>query len=101
MTFTRFEPRGILSAPHQRKQSPDGISFCALADIAPAHPSTRAFRCRLDASLLPTEPNTPDAAPDVPFAGCSPALPELQAQDRKSTRLNSSHRCISYAVFCL
>src|SRR5437763_7115881 len=23
------------------------------------------------------------------------------AEDRKSTRLNSSHRCISYAVFCL
>src|SRR5437879_7697276 len=26
------------------------------------------------------------------------AIPE---GDRKSTRLNSSHRCISYAVFCL
>src|SRR5437762_4428324 len=26
-------------------------------------------------------------------------LPEKE--DRKSTRLNSSHRCISYAVFCL
>src|SRR5436189_5022392 len=25
---------------------------------------------------------------------------EKLAQDRKSTRLNSSHRCISYAVFC-
>src|SRR5437764_8141555 len=25
----------------------------------------------------------------------------LTDQDRKSTRLNSSHRCISYAVFCL
>src|SRR5437764_4680964 len=25
----------------------------------------------------------------------------VQFQDRKSTRLNSSHRCISYAVFCL
>src|SRR5437879_8151009 len=25
----------------------------------------------------------------------------LRFQDRKSTRLNSSHRCISYAVFCL
>src|SRR5437762_11201527 len=25
----------------------------------------------------------------------------LNGQDRKSTRLNSSHRCISYAVFCL
>src|SRR5437762_4938925 len=24
-----------------------------------------------------------------------------QSADRKSTRLNSSHRCISYAVFCL
>src|SRR5437764_4161753 len=26
---------------------------------------------------------------------------DLAAEDRKSTRLNSSHRCISYAVFCL
>src|SRR5437879_11150513 len=24
-----------------------------------------------------------------------------EMRDRKSTRLNSSHRCISYAVFCL
>src|SRR5437762_8955124 len=28
-------------------------------------------------------------------------LTEALIQDRKSTRLNSSHRCISYAVFCL
>src|SRR5437762_10119675 len=26
---------------------------------------------------------------------------DLDSGDRKSTRLNSSHRCISYAVFCL
>src|SRR5437764_7018025 len=26
---------------------------------------------------------------------------EITVRDRKSTRLNSSHRCISYAVFCL
>src|SRR5437764_10759458 len=32
----------------------------------------------------------------VPAAPPSPAR-----RDRKSTRLNSSHRCISYAVFCL
>src|SRR5437879_7297592 len=35
----------------------------------------------------------------------SPAYTESEQQeareDRKSTRLNSSHRCISYAVFCL
>src|SRR5438094_9236299 len=28
-------------------------------------------------------------------------LPEAMTSDRKSTRLNSSHRTISYAVFCL
>src|SRR5437762_6154203 len=28
-------------------------------------------------------------------------LAAMEAIDRKSTRLNSSHRCISYAVFCL
>src|SRR5437762_8853022 len=27
--------------------------------------------------------------------------PGRPLKDRKSTRLNSSHRCISYAVFCL
>src|SRR2546426_4438721 len=32
-------------------------------------------------------------------SGVRPALPELI--DRKSTRLNSSHLVISYAVFCL
>src|SRR5437762_7552188 len=26
---------------------------------------------------------------------------DTRFRDRKSTRLNSSHRCISYAVFCL
>src|SRR6266516_7756983 len=26
---------------------------------------------------------------------------QIKSQDRKSTRLNSSHRTISYAVFCL
>src|SRR6202050_3613110 len=29
------------------------------------------------------------------------AEPDYQRQDRKSTRLNSSHGSISYAVFCL
>src|SRR5438034_4923192 len=38
-------------------------------------------------------------------AGSLPRTPELTAllvrRDRKSTRLNSSHTVISYAVFCL
>src|SRR5437762_4900414 len=31
----------------------------------------------------------------------TPLLEDPASADRKSTRLNSSHRCISYAVFCL
>src|SRR5699024_11942702 len=30
-----------------------------------------------------------------------PKLKQVRAEDRKSTRLNSSHASISYAVFCL
>src|SRR5436189_379935 len=37
--------------------------------------------------------------PDVYFE--PHVLEQLYWLDRKSTRLNSSHRCISYAVFCL
>src|SRR5437764_11367150 len=36
------------------------------------------------------------------FPGMNAApTPGVKNADRKSTRLNSSHRCISYAVFCL
>src|SRR5437763_8730329 len=34
-------------------------------------------------------------------AGCCYYNGGVPWLDRKSTRLNSSHRCISYAVFCL
>src|SRR5437762_13192805 len=34
-------------------------------------------------------------------AGGRATLRPALTPDRKSTRLNSSHRCISYAVFCL
>src|SRR5437879_7184234 len=33
-----------------------------------------------------------------PYGGANTGIGGI---DRKSTRLNSSHRCISYAVFCL
>src|SRR2546429_8903186 len=35
------------------------------------------------------------------FRSCPPKYPTDDPQDRKSTRLNSSHGYISYAVFCL
>src|SRR5215208_7393823 len=46
-----------------------------------------------------------DALPIWPSAwrtACLPScLPDIGTPDRKSTRLNSSHVAISYAVFCL
>src|SRR5437764_467172 len=41
-----------------------------------------------------------DLTQDV-FLRVSRATIPVAAEDRKSTRLNSSHRCISYAVFWL
>src|SRR5207244_13093905 len=46
----------------------------------------RPFPCRTGSFCLPGHPLC-----------CWP----MQAKDRKSTRLNSSHQIISYAVFCL
>src|ERR1041385_5101963 len=47
-----------------------------------------------------------DRSPRAPWTGWArhptrPPRPTSKPTDRKSTRLNSSHGCISYAVFCL
>src|SRR2546430_7351800 len=38
---------------------------------------------------------------DIVIGNPIPGFPVLEQRDRKSTRLNSSHSQISYAVFCL
>src|SRR5438552_17184710 len=43
------------------------------------------------------DPWTPTLRPVIDQAG----LRHIPVEDRKSTRLNSSHQIISYAVFCL
>src|SRR5437764_8126750 len=57
-------------------------------------PYTTLFR-----SPLPSTARSRCTTRQRPTAGL-PAS-SSRAPDRKSTRLNSSHRCISYAVFCL
>src|SRR5689334_23818134 len=76
-------------------------------------PYTTLFRSdfiamvRDDMALLRQMPGVIDAAPmhQVPLSGSGSSsgyysLPDKKG-DRKSTRLNSSHSSISYAVFCL
>src|SRR5438876_9148393 len=41
------------------------------------------------------------AGPALPRLGDTPLHRPVRGRDRKSTRLNSSHPSISYAVFCL
>src|SRR5437763_2604314 len=59
-------------------------------------PYTTLFRSDLDVRPVVVDPGGADE-----HRPHRTAVHARQLQDRKSTRLNSSHRCISYAVFCL
>src|SRR5437763_12076572 len=67
-------------------------------------PYTTLFRSRhvADAALEPGEDGAVGRqAVEGASQGRAGGVLAGEAGDRKSTRLNSSHRCISYAVFCL
>src|SRR5207248_11550835 len=80
----RRPPRSTLFPYTTLFRSPHGTDLLAQVDDD---------RLQLGEALHREPP--PDAADAAPRAG--PAT----ERDRKSTRLNSSHRTISYAVFCL
>src|SRR5688572_31357010 len=69
-------------------------------------PYTTLFRSTTDQLIIRTRRRILNAARALAEHGTPPPAvdqPELyrQRSDRKSTRLNSSHSQISYAVFCL
>src|SRR5437762_14006872 len=80
-----------------RKELPDGKGM--LFDFSPAQEISMWMKntyisldmifIRPDGRILRIAENT------------EPFSTKIIPSDRKSTRLNSSHRCISYAVFCL
>src|SRR3712207_6925924 len=49
----------------------------------------------------PYDPTVPDIAADYRAKNMAAVVFSVDTEDRKSTRLNSSHANISYAVFCL
>src|SRR2546422_5440244 len=65
-------------------------------------PYTTLFRSALDAAVAYAKERRQFDQPIAAFQGIQFMLADMAMQvDRKSTRLNSSHGYISYAVFCL
>src|SRR3712207_8812995 len=78
-----------------------GLSAVVIDDEP--HASEHAIETQLPfllRTLGPGVPLVPIVVGDTPPAAVSTLLSTL-LRDRKSTRLNSSHANISYAVFCL
>src|SRR5436309_12438786 len=76
----------------------------ARAAIAPPRIGADLDRLDLADPCRPRSPSSPAAAGDrraMTSGAVSRVQPEMMEIDRKSTRLNSSHVKISYAVFCL
>src|SRR5207248_11076293 len=89
-------PRHLHSFPTRRSSDLPGFCRIGRADnAAPLGDRIVAFEC--DRHARPTRHKLNEAIIE------RPALVDFVKfrGDRKSTRLNSSHRTISYAVFCL
>src|SRR3712207_7260541 len=74
--------------------------------VVAAHPRLGAARADVRIEDLPQQPGVllvlPVRQPRLgPAEQPDPGEGDVPGQDRKSTRLNSSHANISYAVFCL
>src|SRR5438552_12248653 len=83
------------------------LSLSSFFYCSAAHRALHSFPTRRSSDLripgLPALEKCLRHVAHVVVLGVSPHPegPALQDRDRKSTRLNSSHQIISYAVFCL
>src|SRR5207248_4589269 len=73
----------------------DALPICSV-HVAPASCDSCTFP-----SSVPTHKIFASSGDSARFEISLMLSPSLRERDRKSTRLNSSHRTISYAVFCL
>src|SRR5258708_22586850 len=86
---------------------PDALPICPCATSATPRPTRRGQRPTTYARSPASAPPWPRVSPPQasPPTGTWHPTPRSDSRpgrrDRKSTRLNSSHQIISYAVFCL
>src|SRR5882724_6059146 len=82
----------------QHEQHPDLVSEVRLP--TPMSRPQRSHACGIEVAALASLAGA-DRVLDVPGQITSQPAGDRRDEDRKSTRLNSSHLGISYAVFCL
>src|SRR6266849_6529513 len=93
-----YRARVLAALPPASKFEP--LMTCYLTDDTNADDVERGFKEGVftGVKLYPAHATTNSAAGVTDFRKIMPVLERI---DRKSTRLNSSHEWISYAVFCL
>src|ERR1035437_4255262 len=98
-------PRRRKSLREKSLSTSDILSLISLLNLMKAdHKGNRDLRDFATDNVLTLEPYTSDSYPVQNSAcpiRCVVTNRERVLPDRKSTRLNSSHANISYAVFCL
>src|SRR5258705_3590129 len=98
LTFRLLRPcvMKLADAEHSDAGTPHCCAAAAISISRAVAPARRKYSCELRMVRLPTAAISPQARLRFTFA-----FAEAYSIDRKSTRLNSSHLGISYAVFCL
>src|SRR5207249_7224097 len=86
-------PRSLFHAP-----PPPQLYPLSLHDALPISKRSTAATC---SCTIPTILSVPASSASSPRRLTIRTSPRSSSRDRKSTRLNSSHVSISYAVFCL
>src|SRR5207249_12184384 len=88
--------------PHDRLSEPDSSPyFLCLFTLLPPPPTSTLFPYTTLFRSPEGPSNTRNSPMSRPSAEKASSTSKLTLRDRKSTRLNSSHVSISYAVFCL
>src|SRR2546429_4506769 len=88
-------PQNVRTVADSPEAAPGATTTFVRADPRPSAEGYADLHPQLRAQLRELQLRTGTATPDVGL------LLRLVNEDRKSTRLNSSHGYISYAVFCL
>src|SRR5207248_9403058 len=103
--YCQHEHRKLHSFPTRRSSDLDDVSIAGLVREAAVRALEDAEMTwsDIDAVVLGKAPDMFEGVmmPELYLAEALGAVGKPMLRDRKSTRLNSSHRTISYAVFCL